>query len=223
MRIVPVVNQKGGVGKSNVVMNLAAIMAGHSRTLVLDIDHLQQTATAWAETAEAGEKPLPFDFDAVDDPHVLTQMRQLDQYDLILVDTPGSLADSEVPRLAAVLDNADFVVMPIEPQPGSVRPLLNTINTLVAPRGLPYRVLLSRVHRDDAGQKRRDDAIAMLDDMELPRFNSTVREYTVHSDALLTGDVVTSYPASRGATNALDDFKSLALELMSLWANEKGK
>ena len=62
MRIVAVLNQKGGVGKSNVVMNLAAVAADHSRVLVVDTDHLQRTASDWAETAEKNERPLPFDF-----------------------------------------------------------------------------------------------------------------------------------------------------------------
>lgn len=220
MRIVVLLNQKGGVGKSLVAMNLGAILAEHSRALVLDLDHLQQTATGHAETAEENGVELGYDFDAVDDPAVLANLREAAaNYDTILIDTPGSLADSERPRLEAALDQADYVIVPIEPKPGSIRPLLTTVETLIKPRGIPYRVLLSRVQRDEAGQRRRADTIALLDDMELPHFNSYVREYTVHSDALLTGDVVTTYAPSRGATNALDDFKSLALELTSHWAN----
>ncbi|AYG05535.1 ParA family protein [Gryllotalpicola protaetiae] len=219
MRILAVVNQKGGVGKSNVVMNLAAVAAAHSRVLVLDADHLQQTATSWAEAAEAAGKALPYDFDAVDDVAVLSQMREFDEYDLILVDTPGTLADSELPRLNAILDNSDFVVLPIEPKFNSIRPLVTTIDRLVRPRGLPYRVLLSRVRRDEPGRKRRDETIATLDELGQPHFQSDVREYTVHEDAPMTGDVVTTYPPSRGAIGALDDFKSLALELNSIWAN----
>ncbi|MBT1611894.1 ParA family protein [Curtobacterium poinsettiae] len=223
MRIVTVLNQKGGVGKSNVVMNLAAVASEHSRVLVVDADHLQRTATDWAEAADQADKPLPYDFDAVDDPTVLAGLRDFDEYDLILVDTPGSLAESEVPRLTAALDNSDFVILPIEPKFNSIRPLLTTLDRLVEPRRLAYRILLSRVERDEAGQKRRDETIALLDEIEQPHFQTVIRAYSAHSDAPTTGDVVTTYPRLRGAVSALDDFKSLALELTTLWANEGKK
>lgn len=223
MRIVTVLNQKGGVGKTNVVMNLAAVAAEHSRVLVVDADHLQRTATDWAEAADQAGKPLPYDFDAVDDPTVLAGLRDFDEYDLIVVDTPGSLAESEVPRLAAALDNSDFVILPIEPKINSVRPLVTTVSTLVQPRRLPYSVLLSRVRRDAAGQKRRDDTAATIDDLGLPRMNTVIREFTVHEDAPIEGDVVTGYTPGPGVMSACDDFKSLALELDTLWANEGKK
>jgi len=47
----------------------------------------------------------------------------------------------------------------------------------------------------------------------------------MHTDAPLTGDVVTTYPRSRATATAtataIDDYKDLALELTSLWANGK--
>ncbi|MGJ4846615.1 AAA family ATPase [Leifsonia sp. Le1] len=221
MRIVAVLNQKGGVGKSNVVMNLAAVTADHSRVLVVDTDHLQRTASDWAETAEKNERPLPFDFTDEGDPALLARMREAGAYDTIFVDTPGSLYESDL--LAAVLDSADFVVLPMEPQPASVKPILRTIKSFVEPRNLPYRVLLSRVKRDAAGERRRDDAIAGLDAMGIPRFNSVIRDYVAHSDAPMTGDVVTTYPTTRNTSLAIDDFKSLALEMTTIWANGGSK
>ncbi|MEG8037671.1 ParA family protein [Sphingomonas sp. LR61] len=68
MRIVTVLNQKGGVGKSTVVMNLAAIAAKHSRVLVVDLDPSQRTLTDWAETADEQGIALPFDFTDENDP-----------------------------------------------------------------------------------------------------------------------------------------------------------
>ena len=38
MRVVSVINQKGGAGKSTTVMNLASVVAEHSRVLVVDVD-----------------------------------------------------------------------------------------------------------------------------------------------------------------------------------------
>ncbi len=120
-------------------------------------------------------------------------------------------------------DSADFVIVPMEPQPLSVTPLMRTIKSVNEPRGLEYRGLLSRVGREEAQLKRRDETIARLDDMGIPRLRTVIRQYVVHSDAHATGGVVTTYPESRQTVHAISDFSSLALELTSIWANGRNK
>ncbi|PPF64725.1 ParA family protein [Clavibacter michiganensis] len=221
MRIVTVMNQKGGVGKSTLVMNLAAVMALHARVLVVDLDPGQRTLTDWAETAADRGIDLPFDFTDENNPAVLSQLRAANNWDVIFVDTPGNLEKSASERIGLVLDQTDFVLLPMEPQPASVKPLRRSISTLVEPRGLPYRVVVSRVRRDEATASRRDEMYASLAKAGIPFLATPVREYIAHSDAQGTGDVVTTYPQTRQTSLAIDDFKSLALELNSIWANER--
>lgn len=219
MHIIAIVNQKGGVGKTNITVNLAAVNAEHSRVLVADGDHVQHSASDWAEIADQSTQPWSFDFTDDVRPEVLRGLRDTD-YDMIFVDTPGSLAASEIERTGVILDSADFVIVPMEPHPMAVTPMLRTVRSLIEPRNLPFRVLLSRVENKDAMVKRRDDTTAMLDEMGIPRFQTNIRQYVVHSDAPGTGENVTTYLATRQSRNAVDDFRKLALELTSIWANE---
>ncbi|RAZ30534.1 hypothetical protein [Microbacterium sp. SMR1] len=70
--------------------------------------------------------------------------------------------------------------------------------------------------RDPSTFRRKDDAVEMLDEMNLPHFCGVISEHVMHTDAPLTGEVVTTYPRSRATANAIEDYKDLALELTSL-------
>ena len=204
MRIIAVANQKGGVGKTTVTMNLAAVAAETSRVLVVDVDP-QGSAGFWADQAGDG---LPFDVAADENPANLAQLRSLD-YDVVFVDTPGSLEGRSV--LAAVLEEADFVI----------QPLVRTINEVVLPRKLEYRVLLNKV--DPRVPADIVDAAGLLDSAGLMRFRGYIRQYKVHTTSPIDGRVVTQYPHDRSADRGAEDFRKVALELFAHWANATPK
>lgn len=219
MRVLGVIGQKGGIGKSTTAMNLAACFSRASDVAVIDVDP-QQTSTMWAEAA--GER-LPFDFTTETDPSMLVRMRELD-YDTVIVDTPGSLADADV--LAAILDVTDFVVAPLTPSFMEIEPIQRTIQQFVLPRNIPYRVLLNRVDPRD-GRAQLEAFQELLDTGEffdgqvgIPRFQNYIRQATVMKNMPLEGKVVTQYTDTRNSRAAISDYTSVSLELMNLWARE---
>jgi len=214
MRIIAVANQKGGVGKTTVTMNLAAVAAETSRVLVVDVDP-QGSAGFWADQAGDG---LPFDVADDTNPANLAQLRSLD-YDVVFVDTPGSLEGRSV--LAAVLEEADFVILPTEPAALAIQPLVRTINEVVLPRKLEYRVLLNKV--DPRVPADIVDAAGLLDSAGLMRFRGYIRQYKVHTTSPIDGRVVTQYPHDRSADRGAEDFRKVALELFAHWANATPK
>lgn len=208
-RLIPVAGQKGGVGKTTTAMSLAAVTAESSRVLLVDVDP-QQSSTWWAE--RAGDD-LPFDFASDTDPGNLARLREL-PYDVVFIDTPGSLEGRDV--LTAVLEAADFAILPTEPSPLSVAPLIRTVTEVVRPRGVDYRVLLNKV--DPRVPQDATDAEGLLDGAGLHRFQTHVRNYKVHAMSPLEGKVVTQYTDSRIAAKAIDDYRRVALEMYAIWS-----
>lgn len=210
MRIVAIANQKGGVGKTTTAMSLAAVAAETSRVLLVDVDP-QGSAGWWADQAGEG---LPFDVAADTDPAHLARLREL-AYDLVVVDTPGSLEGTDV--LAAVLRESDFAILPTEPSPLAIAPLVTTIRSVVSPHGVEYRVLVNRA--DPRLPADVADAHELLDKAGIRHFKNHVRAYKMHTMAPMEGRVVTQYTETGTGAKAVDDYRRVALELFAHWAN----
>jgi chromosome partitioning protein len=207
-----VANQKGGVGKTTLAVNLAAVthdvLAGdpdYSPVLVVSTDP-QASSVWWADRVNS----LPFDFVQAENPTDVARLAGLPQYRHIFVDTPGSLENGHI--LGAVLDSSDDVIVPIPPEALAFDPTARTIEQVLTPRGVPYRVVINSWDPRD-GVVYLAETQEYIDRRGWPRTNVCVRRYKVHARAALDGLVVTQYPKNRTSMEAREDFYRLALEL----------
>jgi chromosome partitioning protein len=207
MKIIPIANQKGGVGKTTVAMQLGAVLSRRYSVLVVDVDP-QRSTVWWAENAR---DRLPFDFAGNQSPKMLARVRELRvEYDFVLVDTPGSLEDTEI--LETVLDVADFVVVPLTPEPLAVDPTMRTIARLIEPRHLQHKVLLNRIdgripHQLATWRELLDTTFGV------PRFDAYLRQYKAHADAPVLGQLVTSAPDTRRTAGSIADVTGFGHEM----------
>jgi chromosome partitioning protein len=214
-RVVSVLNEKGGVGKTTTTMSLAAVTAVqmNASVFVLDVDPQAGSSSWWADQAAENGNTLPFDYDATTDVALLGQMRSLEGYDVIFVDTPGSLENMRLVRTIA--EQSDYVIMPTEPSSLGFRSMAETIAKVVSPVGIPYRVLLNRVKT--SRKSGYVGAFEDLDAMKIPHFRAFVREYAAHERAPLDGLVVTQYKRGRDTNNAISDYEAVAKEMWADW------
>lgn len=205
MLVITVENGKGGVGKTTIAINLAASLP-FAKVLVVDIDP-QGSASSWMEMVGDHSK---LDFMVLSTVDEVAQIRSIEGYGAIVIDTIGSMHQT-VELLRATIEVADLVVIPIEPAFLSVDPLRTTV-AFVEALERPYRVLVSRVHPSATatGPHR------MLEAVGFKYLNAYIRSYVAIADLPAEGKVITdlgdhSSPTSR---NAKADFNALSLEIM---------
>jgi chromosome partitioning protein len=231
MHITLILNQKGGVGKSTTTMNLAAVTAdvlggkpGHEAPIAVSSIDPQGSIIWWCK--RVGDDNLPFHYlDASKmGPKEIRALRKTPGIERMIFDTPGFMPENPdldsidplgtghtADMLRAVLDIADDVIVPIEPEPLAYSPTRTTVEEVVKPRDLPYAVLLNNWDPRD-GERDRDQTLAFIDKSGWVRFQTVVRHYKLHTRAAADGQICTQYKPNRVSSEARSDFQKVALE-----------
>ena len=126
MQVISIVQQKGGVGKTTLAINLAGAMKQRGMTpVVVDADP-QGSASAWAIPRKLGFEVRP---ELLSSGTLSQWLRNIlkQRADVILIDTPAGL--SSVSR--AAVDVADLVIIPCGPSSLDINAARTTLMNVV--------------------------------------------------------------------------------------------
>ncbi len=207
VKILVVLNGKGGVGKTTTAVNLAAALAEQYRVLLVDSDP-QMSATWWFQRSQ---QKLGFDLAQETNPMLLGDLRKVKDYNLVVVDTPPALGSE---ALAAVVPAADYIVLPTPPAPMDLTALIDTVKQAVIPAGRSYRVLLTRVDPRSLGEAL--EAQNTLMELGIPACNAFVRAYKAHERAALDGMSILEW-RGKNAREAEADYRRVVEEIQRDW------
>jgi chromosome partitioning protein len=207
VKVVGILNGKGGVGKTTTAINLAATLAETYTVLLVDTDP-QGSASWWTGRSEKG---MGFDVSQETNPQHLQHLKKIKQYEVVVVDTPPYLNSESLGAIAPV---ADYLLLPTPPAPMDLTALIETVRTFVKPTDVAYRVLLTRVDPRSAGVA--VEAQETLRSLNIPVYKTYVRAYRAHEQAALEGVAITQW-RGRNARAAQSDYRSVADELQQDW------
>lgn len=201
---------KGGVGKTTTAINLAASLGDTRRVLLVDADPQDAGSAAW--WAADGEG-LPFDLVKDANPALLAQLREITDYDLVVVDTPPALG-SDI--LSAVASAADLTITTAKPSDAEIVAAVQTMNQI--PDGSAARVLLTMV--DSRAMSEALTAQNTLLAAGVPSLRSFIRLLKAHVRARTAHAPVADIKAT-GAVDAANDYRRAAAEIEELFETAK--
>lgn len=192
--IIAFVNQKGGVGKTTLAINMAGYLSRNNKVLCIDTDP-QSSFTKFYR--EAGS--LSFDFTQSFLKDIKYKVEENKQYDYILIDTAGSAN----PDLLSVVDVFDLIIIPVQP---SKIDLDSSLDLLSFVKNKNYKYLINSANHTSIS------AVKMLQETfknnNIPYFKSYICNRKIYKDAFLENKTIfdfTNQQAIKELNNLMEE------------------
>lgn len=204
--IIGVLNQKGGVGKTTVATNLAAVCAkAGNRVLLIDADP-QGSSMAWSSAREG--EPL-FPVISMAKPTLHKDLPELaSDYDVVIID--GAPRVNDLGR-AAILAS-DIVLIPVQPSPYDVWASADTVQLIKEAQ--QYKENLKAVfiiNRRIVNTAIGRDVVGALEQFGFPVLTAGFSQRVIYAESAMRGlSVIEADPKSEAAM----EVAQLAAELI---------
>lgn len=187
MKIISLINSKGGVGKTTLSVSLAAYLRNQNKKVLLVDADPQGSLRDWKD---AGNETNDFELTIADRRQVLLQLPKLIKksgYDFVIVDTVGKMGDLMGVSIAV----SDVILIPVQPSPydiwalNDVMELINLRKT-INPNLLSYVVINSAMPKTLMSKY----SIQDLKTAEMPMLESIIQQRVVYSQSACDGQSI---------------------------------
>lgn len=193
MKIISIVNQKGGVGKTTIAVNLATGLAlRKNKVLLIDAD-LQGSVLQWQSIS--GKKSFDVNHYPKDNLH--NELPSIKGYQYIVIDSPP--ATKEVTR--SILVSSDIVIIPVGPSPLDLWSANETISLIKEAqkfnKKLKAKILISKkIPNTRIGREVRE----ALEGYGLEVMETEISQRIAYVESMIAGEsVLTFIPDSESA------------------------
>ncbi|HCF4226635.1 TPA: AAA family ATPase [Pseudomonas aeruginosa] len=206
MKVIAVLNQKGGAGKTTIATHLArAIQLDGLDVLLVDSDP-QGSARDWAAVRE----DQPVTVVGIDRPTIERDLKNLAKKDVVVIDGAPQAADLAVSAIKA----ADFVLIPVQPSPYDIWATADLVELVkqrieITDGRLRAAFVVSRAIK---GTKIGAEVSAALEGYGLPVLSTRVIQRVVYPGTAASGSTVLD---AEPTGDAAAEIRALAAEIMT--------
>lgn len=204
MKVIAVLNQKGGSGKTTIATHLArALQLEGADVLLVDSDP-QGSARDWAAVRE----DQPVTVVGIDRPTIDRDLKNVARKDFVVIDGAPQAADLAVSAIKA----ADFILIPVQPSPYDIWATADLVELVkqrieVTDGKLQAAFIVSRAIK---GTKIGAEVAEALEGYGLPVLASRITQRVSYPGTAATGTTVLD---AEPASDAAAEVRSLAAEI----------
>lgn len=207
MKVIAVLNQKGGAGKTTIATNLArAIQLRNYEILLVDADP-QGSSRDWAAAQEG--QPIPVV--GIDRPTIDRDLKKLAKTDFVVIDGAPQTHSLTVSAMKA----ADFVLIPVQPSPYDIWATSDLVDLIkqrieITNGALQAAFVVSRAIK---GTKLGKEIGQVLKEYELPVLNTNIVQRVIYPNSASKGSTVLD---TEPTSEAAEEINNLTTEILSL-------
>jgi chromosome partitioning protein len=204
MKVIAVLNQKGGAGKTTIATHLArALQLDGADVLLVDSDP-QGSARDWGAAREAQPVPVV----GIDRPTVERDLKSVARKDFVVIDGAPQAHDLAVSALKA----ADFVLIPVQPSPYDIWATAALVDLVKQRIELTDGKLKAAfvVNRAIKGTRLSAEVLDALDGYGLPILQTRITQRVIYPSTAAGGNTVLDQDP---AGEAAEEIRALAREV----------
>lgn len=208
MKVVSLLNRKGGVGKSTIACQLArGIQLDGRDVLIVDTD-AQGTASDWAESGDK-DTPLVVKIDRATLEDDIPKAGQ--QYDVVIIDGAAKAERMNVSAVKA----SDLVLIPIQPSAVDIWPVKETVEIIKTRQevtGRPQGAFV--ISRAITGTNLASSIGDVLDGLELSLLDARTHQRVAYAEAMGKGVGVMDLNGRHKATSEIEAMTNEVLDIL---------